>query len=166
MSKIWLISDTHLSHHNIIKYTNRPFSSTDEMNQTILNNWNRVVSEDDIVFHLGDFALGMAENRAYFASQLKGKKRLILGNHDLGNSQKYLDIGFQEVYKYPIVFQQKYILSHRPLDLGADSIFYNIHGHIHNNPSPSDRHANVSVEQIDYTPIEFRVIVKKLLKGG
>ena len=55
---VWVTSDTHFNHANIIKYCNRPFSSVEEMNETIIANWNKVVSEDDMVYHLGDFALG------------------------------------------------------------------------------------------------------------
>ena len=55
---IWVTSDTHFNHANIIKYCNRPFSSVEEMNETIIANWNKVVSQGDTVYHLGDFALG------------------------------------------------------------------------------------------------------------
>ena len=57
----WLISDTHFDHANIIKYCNRPFKDVDEMNNTIWQNWNSVVDADDIVYHLGDFALGPSD---------------------------------------------------------------------------------------------------------
>jgi len=55
-SKIFFTSDTHFSHSNIIKFCDRPFSDVNEMNTALINNWNKVVPEDGIVFHLGDFA--------------------------------------------------------------------------------------------------------------
>ena len=58
MPSIWFTSDTHFSHCNIIKYCNRPFKDVDEMNKILIQNWNNVVRPDDIVWHLGDFALG------------------------------------------------------------------------------------------------------------
>lgn len=54
--KVFFTSDTHFGHSNIIKYCNRPFKDKDEMNETLISNWNKVVPEDGIVIHCGDFA--------------------------------------------------------------------------------------------------------------
>lgn len=53
-------SDTHFNHANIIRFCNRPFKDVEQMNETLIANWNRVVGTNDIVFHLGDFCLGGA----------------------------------------------------------------------------------------------------------
>ena len=58
MSKTFFISDLHFNHENIIKYCNRPFPNVDKMNSSIINNWNSVVSKDDVVYFLGDFMFG------------------------------------------------------------------------------------------------------------
>ncbi len=54
---IWFVSDTHFGHGNVLKYCNRPFSSTLEHDQQLIANWNSVVKENDTVYHLGDFGL-------------------------------------------------------------------------------------------------------------
>jgi len=55
--KIWFTADTHLGHENVIRYNPRPFSSTAEMDEALIENWNQVVQPDDAVYHLGDFTL-------------------------------------------------------------------------------------------------------------
>ena len=80
--KVFFTSDTHFGHKNIIKYCNRPFSDIDEMNKVLINNWNKVVSEGDIVFHLGDFAFGGFPLWESIRSRLNGSIYLIRGNHD------------------------------------------------------------------------------------
>lgn len=62
MSNTFVTSDVHFGHNNIIKYCNRPFQNSDEMDITIINNWNKIVNPDDEVYILGDFALIKAEN--------------------------------------------------------------------------------------------------------
>lgn len=77
--KTWLIADTHLDHRNIIKYCHRPFKSVDEMNETIVRNWNQVVSSGDCVLFLGDLAFRRFD---YWLGKLNGEKVIIRGNHD------------------------------------------------------------------------------------
>ena len=78
---IHFTSDTHFGHKNIIKYCNRPFSSVEEMDSTLINNWNSVVKSDDLVYHLGDFA-PFHKNPVIYKNQLNGNIILIKGNHD------------------------------------------------------------------------------------
>ena len=78
---VYFISDTHFNHKNIIKYCNRPFDSIEQMNETLINNWNDIVSDKDIIYHLGDFALGSKELILDIVNRLNGSKYLIRGNH-------------------------------------------------------------------------------------
>ena len=63
--RIFLVSDTHFNHENILKYCNRPFNTIEEMNVALIGNWNSVVKDDDIVYFLGDFALGSNVKEVY-----------------------------------------------------------------------------------------------------
>lgn len=128
MIKTYCISDTHFNHENIIKYENRPFKNVEEMNRILIKNWNNVVNKHDKIFILGDFGLDSVGSLTEICQQLNGYKILILGNHD--RSKNTMEgIGFNEVSKYPIIYKDKYIFSHQPIeDTGR---FFNIHGHIH-----------------------------------
>jgi calcineurin-like phosphoesterase family protein len=77
--KIWFTADHHFGHANIIKYTNRPFASAEEMDAELVRRWNEVVKTDDVVFHLGDFTLGGWQDARKYFCQLKGKIG-VLGN--------------------------------------------------------------------------------------
>lgn len=78
----FFISDTHFGHANIIRFCDRPFGSVEEMNETLIHNWNNVVGEDDTVYHLGDVALGKWAEWDGILSQLNGYKVLVVGNHE------------------------------------------------------------------------------------
>ena len=90
-------ADTHFGHKNIIKYCNRPFASLDEMNETLIENWNKVVSLEDTVYILGDFAYCSKTSVEDFLKRLNGEKHLISGNHERGY---FSAIRRQELNKY------------------------------------------------------------------
>ena len=79
---IWFVSDTHFGHKNILKYTKRPFSSVEEMDEILIANWNNRVKEEDEVYHLGDVALCSPNKLRKILDRLKGKIYLIRGNQD------------------------------------------------------------------------------------
>lgn len=81
-NKIWFTSDNHFGHKNIIKFTNRPFLDVEEMNKEMINRWNEKIGKDDIVYHLGDFALASPGKTRQLRKQLNGKIHLIKGNHE------------------------------------------------------------------------------------
>lgn len=166
MSNIWFISDTHFQHANVIKYSSRPFKDADEMDQYMIDKWNSVVSPEDTIYHLGDFALTSRGKMGEIMTQLNGEKILKLGNHDRAGVSFFLRLGFKEVFKKrSIIFDDTFILSHAPLTDEERGSRWNISGHTHNNtPFIQGRTINVSVEQIDYTPIDLeyiRELVKK-----
>jgi calcineurin-like phosphoesterase family protein len=83
MKNIFFTGCPHFNHTNIIKYCNRPFSSVKEMNQTMIQNWNRVVHKEDDIYVLGDFALCCTIDWVHdLLKTLNGEKYFITGNHD------------------------------------------------------------------------------------
>lgn len=161
MSKKFVISDTHFGHYNIIKLCNRPFNDENDMNKILIENWNSVVSDDDEVYHLGDFSFYKddVKNKKIFNS-LRGKKFLIKGNHDKNS----INLNWVKVYDYfELNYNEKrFVLFHYPIEEWNNSYRGAIHlyGHVHNKIMPvltsnfgvqPIRH-NVSVEMINYTP--------------
>jgi len=164
---VWLISDTHFYHSNIILYEKRPFSNKIEMNEVMINNWKKVVRKNDTIFHLGDVGFGSKCMMYELISDLPGRKILVMGNHDKQHSLSWWQgVGFDEVYKYPIIYEGFYILSHEPLYVGQEMPYVNIHGHTHSESSDNKQKVNVSVEVINYTPVNFNVIKNKFTKEG
>lgn len=155
---IYFIADTHFNHENIIKYCNRPFKSTEEMNDYIIKKWNSVVKNEDTVYHLGDVGFGPIDELKKLISNLNGTKILIMGNHDIRrNIKKWKEIGFTEVYKKKLIIND-FVLTHEPIqELEKNQI--NIFGHIHNKPLEDSfeksNHICVSCEVIDYIPIKI-----------
>ncbi|MCU6793958.1 phosphoesterase [Paenibacillus sp. WQ 127069] len=159
MSNVYVISDHHFGHTNIIDFESRPFRDADEMTETMIEKWNAVVTKDDKVIHLGDFSFLNKDKTANIVSRLNGYKTLILGNHDRGRSRSWwLDAGFDEVSENPIVYNGFYFLSHEPMYMNKHMPYVNVHGHIHGQKYEGKQYINVSVEQWDYTPISFEQI--------
>ena len=159
----FIISDTHFDDNgNIILYENRPFENWEKMTEALIKNWNSVVKLDDKVFHLGDVGMSSKEILSHIIPRLSGRLYLIKGNHDRKHSNKwYRDLGFTEIYEYPIIIDGYLILSHEPVYLNHNTPYRNIHGHIHSVKMDSDLYFNASVECINYTPITKEQIIEK-----
>lgn len=156
--RIFITSDHHFSHKNIIRYCKRPFNSVEEMNEIMINKWNKKVRHRDIVIHLGDFALAETKKIGNIRRKLNGTIILIQGNHD-GRIKE--NCGFMIIRGSLQI--GKFILSHRPLQ--KEKIpegFINIHGHIHDKNSLNG--INISVEKTNYEPIELRKIRRDNIK--
>ncbi len=165
MPKVFLISDMHFGHRNIMKYENRPFDNVDDMDMAIINNWNQVVDKGDKIFILGDVSFYNKDKTTDIIKMLNGYKMLILGNHDRDRSLNWWkDTGIDEISKYPIIYDEFYIFSHEPLYLNENMPYANIHGHTHHLRYDSRQFFNVSVECINYTPIEFEKI-RNVIQG-
>jgi calcineurin-like phosphoesterase family protein len=174
-NKVWFTSDLHLNHKNIIKYCNRPFISTQEMNEKLIENWNSVVKPDDHVFNLGDFCFGEVKQWQEFRNQLNGKITLIKGNHDkLQNGQ--IQSLFDGVYDYLKISVkdedtkdgwQKIILCHYALRTweGFHRKSFSLYGHSHGTlpDDPNLLSIDVGVDCHEYKPISYNE-VKEIMK--
>jgi len=166
MSDVWVISDTHFSHHNIVHkfQPTRPFDDVDHMNEMLIENWNKVVKPGDKVYHLGDVLFGQKEKFPPIWTRLNGKKRLVVGNHD---DVKYLAAGnfFEKIMLWR--WFDNLLFTHVPVHLsaikearGGVSESINVHGHTHFNGSPEGPYKSVCVELINYTPIHVEELKK------
>ena len=79
---IFFTSDSHFCHSNIIKFCDRPFKDVEEMNEILIDNWNKTVGPNDIIYHLGDFCFAGSAEWHSILGRLNGRIHLILGNHD------------------------------------------------------------------------------------
>jgi calcineurin-like phosphoesterase family protein len=163
--EIWVTSDTHFGHTNIIQYCGRPFANHELMDEKLVENWNSVVKPGDIVYHLGDVWMG---NQGYrHLHYLQGRKRLLLGNHDNGKDSELQKV-FQKISLWRMLPEFGLLLTHVPVHKSSlykqgrkgspDFTLKNIHGHTHNRGEPdgdTENYKCVCVELTDYTPVNI-----------
>lgn len=131
----------------------------DEM---LIHNWNKVVKPSDTVWVLGDISFYNRVKTAELIARLNGTKNLVMGNHDNLAINKYYEMGFRYVSRYPVLLNQTLLLSHAPTH---NSTFHNIYGHIHlqnslNTPTINVGNICVCVERQDFKPIQIPYLSK------
>src|SRR3989344_1809614 len=154
---IFFIGDLHLDHKNIIKFCNRSFKSVEEMNKVIIDNWNKTVKRNDIIFFLGDMAFGKGSKKtSYWLKKLNGNIIFIKGGHDRSRKIKFYHSLILKYNNY------RFLLLHDPKDAPSNWKDWIIHGHKHNNHMKDyplingmKKTINVSCELINYTPINI-----------
>jgi len=174
MPAVFLVSDTHFGHAGVCKFLRddgvtklRPWDTPEEMDEEMIRRWNETVRPKDKVYHLGDVVI----NRRHLKTlaRLNGDKVLIKGNHDIFKLEDYTPY-FRDIRGYHVM--NGMILSHIPVHESALYRFgTNIHGHTHSNRVMKDsqvdaRYQSVCVEQIDFTPILFEDLIKKIEAEG
>lgn len=160
MHNTFFISDTHFGHSNIIKFLDtqgnmvRPFKSIEEMDELIIENWNKVVRKIDRVFHLGDVV--MNRKCLITLNRLNGKKVLVRGNHDIFKLKDYTPY-FEDIRAYKVYPEFGFIFSHIPIHPNEFNKRFKIngHGHLHEKRIDDKRYINLCCEQLAYTPIEL-----------
>lgn len=154
MSNVFVTSDTHYGHRNIIPYCNRPFSSVGEMDGFMIKSHKKTVTDNDLLIHVGDFSFHSKSSHPLY--DLPGRKVLICGNHD-GRAIRKASY-WAEVY--PTTFEHNgLIFSHYPIDIDLNKTL--IHGHIHHHPSSRPNHINACVEHWNYTPVLLTTLLEK-----
>ena len=172
---LWFTSDTHWHHSRIIEFCNRPFTSIEEMNEKLIENWNSVVKPGDTVFHLGDFCFGGSQAWNSILDQLNGNILLIKGNHDEKSLRQGYMLRFKWVgYQLHLLIEDHSIyLNHFPfLCYGGtyhDIPTWQLFGHVHSGPGANGKDIDrlqylfptqydVGVDNNNFTPVSFEQI--------
>lgn len=165
MANVFIISDTHFGHANILTFkredgTNlRYFESVEEMDEYMVGRWNEVVRPQDKVYHLGDVA--MNPKNIPILARLNGHKRLVLGNHDHGKVKLYTPY-FEAFYSSRLL--DRMLFTHIPVHPNSiGKSIANVHGHVHGQQDFGPKYFDVSVEAIDYTPIALEDLKKQVM---
>lgn len=184
--KTFFTSDTHFGHANIIKYCSRPFASVEEMDNTLIHNWNAVVRPEDTVYHLGDFAVGGGPAAPYLR-RLNGTIYFCLGNHDkrLRFIKAYLDIELElqdhfagsylndDKVKFGIPYlrevtveKQEIVLCHYAMKVwnGSHKGSWQLYGHSHGTlpDDPNSLSCDVGVDCWNYFPVSMEQLRDKM----
>ena len=164
--RVFIISDLHLDHTNIIKYCKRPFSNAAAMNRALVSNWNNTIRNKDTVYYLGDLAFGRGSRSTdFWIKRLNGRIFFIKGNHDKSDKIKFHDNHILE-HKGHRIF-----LIHDPEQVPKDWDGWVIHGHLHNNKcvlgkcpfiDRKKKRINVSVELTGYRPVDMDELIKEI----
>jgi calcineurin-like phosphoesterase family protein len=165
--KKWFIADTHFSHTNIIRYANRPYVTVEEMNESLIDNWNQCVDIDDQVFFLGDFGLGDVNHLHSICSQLKGHKICIRGNHDR-NASWMTRVGFSVVLESAFLKIGRHLVELIHIPTEQPPLHFQLHGHVHDKKPKKivSNQLNLCVEVWDYKPVSEKMIVSILDKAS
>lgn len=167
--KIFFTADTHFGHEKAINYQHngkkiRPWNSVVDQDRTLIDNWNTLVSEDDVVYHIGDVCDTSVTNIGDYIKKLHGKKILIKGNLDLADNPEYLNY-FSEVYdEFHVVNfnDQQILLSHNYTttdNLNKYNCTLNVHGHLHTDCVQDPRYFCVSLERTNFYPISLEQLL-------
>ena len=165
IENIYVGSDLHLSHNNIIKYCDRPFTNADSMNDKLTSNFVNALTSKDLLIIVGDLSMKVPDGSNWFLDKLSCEVIIVAGNHDIhrgtGEVGSFNTLLTCSLLELSLPDGRTLIFSHYPISekfLPVNSI--NIHGHIHNNKlypelGSGKQHRNVSVEMINYTPVKL-----------
>lgn len=156
----YIMGDLHLGNDCRLfnKVYSKDFKTLEDYHKAIIENWNKKATNDDkIVYVIGD--VGKKEAIEEIFPKLRGRKILIMGNHDT-HAKSFYKKYFEEVYNHPVFVSSRIVLSHIPTPTEPGVI--NLHGHTHHVFLKSDRHFNLCPEHHDYTPILFKKLERHL----
>jgi calcineurin-like phosphoesterase family protein len=162
MKPLFFTADTHFHHANIIEYSNRPFDSVEEMDETLVANWNAVVPKDGVVYHLGDFGW---KNCGDILPRLNGSIYLIRGSHDqrVRRFEQHF-AGILEGYQTLSIPMSKHIvvMCHYAMLRWPKSHFgtWHLFGHSHGSLTMEAKAIDVGVDCHGFTPLSWNRIVE------
>ncbi|MFD2581140.1 hypothetical protein ACFSR6_01465 [Pedobacter vanadiisoli] len=175
MSNIFFSSDHHFGHQNIISFSDRPFSSVEEMDEIMIQKWNKKISSSDSIYYLGDFGLCKPDRLREILKQLNGNIYLIKGNHDKSAlSCKNRFEWIKDYYELKITDsdndekKQRLVLFHYAIKQWnykrAGS--FHLYGHSHGNiiDDPHELSFDVGVDCHNYYPISYTEVKEKMAK--
>jgi len=160
----YFTSDEHYQHNNCIKYCNRPFSSVEEMNQTLIDNHNSIVTKEDITIHGGDFGFFNNSKDAFkIIKQLNGQHILLRGSHD-----KWMNSSHHEIWSKRIE-KQLVVVCHYAMTTWECSHYnsWQLFGHSHGRLKGTSRQYDIGVDGNDFKPVSFdqiREIIEKQIE--
>lgn len=177
---IYYTADLHFGHKAIIPFSQRPFATVEDMDQAMIENWNRRVQSQDTVYILGDFCYRNNTPASSYLKQLKGKKHLITGNHDSRllsdqDAMRYIE----SANSLNVVHDPggKIVLCHYPLAEwnGLYKGWYHAYGHIHNRKDDTfllmgfrEKALNAGVDVNHFQPVTLAEMIQnnRLFRSG
>lgn len=160
MANIFLIGDTHFGHPLVSGL--RGFATVEEHDEEVISRWNSVVREFDHVYHLGDVA--MRQKALVQVGRLKGKLRLVRGNHDIYKTKEYL-VYFKEIHGARVI--DNMVLTHIPVhEMSVGRYTANVHGHLHGGTVEDRRYFCASWENVGGVPVSLETVKKRVITGG
>jgi calcineurin-like phosphoesterase family protein len=158
---VFFTSDTHFGDPRILRIDRRPFSSLAAHDAALIDRWNEVVSPNDEIWHLGDFALGPSDRILEILAVLNGSKHLIIGNNDGPATLSASEWVSIQHYKEITLEGAHLVLCHYPFRtwnrMGRGVI--DLHGHSHAKLKPITRQFDVGVDAFDYRPVTLSTIL-------
>lgn len=169
---IYVTSDLHFGHKNIIEYENRPFKDIEEMDKKLIENWNNIITDKDTIYILGDFSWYRGEKTNEILKKLKGRKILIIGNHDRNflSDKKFDRSLFEAIYDYLVIKNNEthYVLFHYPIAEfdGKNKGYIHLYGHIHSMMPELEKKLkysyNVGIDRNNYKPLNIEYFTNKV----
>lgn len=163
---VWIWSDHHFFHKNVIDFCNRPYKDVEEMNAEMIKTYKKYVKKGDICIWAGDvtFKGNTVFNEDIYPHFKDGYNILVIGNHDFMN-KNVRNLNFDENHLIITLNykNKKVAITHIPFET-KDNNFINVHGHIHDKESEFNHQINVSIEALDFKPVLLQDILEKHLK--
>lgn len=159
--KTFFTADQHYGHANIIRFCSRPFSSVQEMDETLILNHNKVVSKGDLVIHGGDFSLHSKREfvQKKYISRLNGEHIFLEGSHD-----KWLKGSIsRQIFLLKVKeINQLIVVCHYALHVWPKSHFnsWHLYGHSHGRLTLHGKSHDIGVDSNNFTPLSLEQIVE------